>query len=66
MNARQELESKLAIPEMMFSIERGVAMLVFKQREKLHMLSSIKQLTAQPRGDTRRPKLKAILENYNG
>ena len=30
------------------------------------MLSSIKQLTAQPRGDTRRPKLKAILENYNG
>ena len=66
MAQKKELEEKLAIPELMLSIRRGQAILIFKQRNKLHALSLIKGLTAKPRGKDREIELKAILEKYNG
>ena len=35
MAQKKELEEKLAIPELMLSIRRGQAILIFKQRNKL-------------------------------
>ena len=66
MAQKKELEEKLAIPELMLSIDEGKAILIFKQRNKLHSLSLIKGLTAKPRGKDREIELKAILEKYNG
>ena len=58
---KRKLEEKLSLPPMIFAIEKATAILIFKQREKLHRLLATKELTALPRGKDREAMLSAIL-----
>ena len=58
---KRKLEGKLSLPPMIFAIEKATAILIFKQREKLHRLLATKELTALPRGKDREAMLSAIL-----
>ena len=58
---KRKLEEKLSLPPMIFAIEKATAILIFKQREKLHRLLQTKELTALPRGKDREVLLSAIL-----
>ena len=58
---RRKLEEKLSLPPMIFAIEKATAILIFKQREKLHRLLATKELTALPRGKDREVMLSTLL-----
>ena len=58
---KRKLEEKLSLPPMIFAIEKATAILIFKQRQKLHRLHQTKELTALPRGKDREAMLSAIL-----
>ena len=59
--AQRQFDGKLSLPPMIFAIEKATAILIFKQREKLHRLLQTKELTALPRGKDREAMLSAIL-----
>jgi len=58
---KRKLEEKLSLPSMIFAIEKATAILIFKQREKLHRLLATKELTALPRGETREAMLSQVI-----
>lgn len=58
---QKKLEEKLSLPPMIFAIEKATAILIFKQREKLHRLLATKELTALPRGKDREEMLSTII-----
>tara|TARA_B100001778_G_scaffold206858_1_gene170930 strand:+ start:6626 stop:6826 length:201 start_codon:yes stop_codon:yes gene_type:complete len=58
---KRKLEEKLSLPPMIFAIEKATAILIFKQREKLHRLLATKELTALPRGKDREVMLSTLL-----
>ena len=58
---QRTLEEKLSLPPMSFAIERATAILIYKQRRKLHRLLSTKELTALPRGEVREALLLTII-----
>jgi hypothetical protein len=58
---QRRLEEKLSLPSMIFAIERATAILIFKQRAKLHRLLTTKELTALPRGDVREALLSTVI-----
>jgi len=58
---KRKLEEKLSLPPMIFAIEKATAILIFKQREKLHRLLATKELTALPRGKDREVLLSTLL-----
>ena len=58
---KPKLEEKLSLPPMIFAIEKATAILIFKQREKLHRLLATKELTALPRGKDREVMLSTLL-----
>ena len=58
---QRRLEENLCLPPMIFAIEKATAILIFKQREKLHRLLTTKELTALPRGENREALLSAII-----
>ena len=58
---QRKLEEKLSLPPMIFAIEKATAILIFKQRQKLHRLLTTKELTALPRGKNREVLLSAVL-----
>jgi hypothetical protein len=58
---QRTLEEKLSLPPMIFAIERATAILIYKQRRKLHRLLSTKELTALPRGEVREALLLTII-----
>ena len=58
---KRKLEEKLSLPPMIFAIEKATAILIFKQREKLHRLLATKELTALPRGNDREVLLSTLL-----
>ena len=58
---QRTLGEKLSLPPMIFAIERATAILIYKQRRKLHRLLSTKELTALPRGEVREALLLTII-----
>jgi len=58
---QRKLEEKLSLPPMIFAIEKATAILIFKQREKLHRLLTTKELTALPRGEYREALLSTVI-----
>ena len=58
---KRKLEEKLSLPPMIFAIEKATAILIFKQREKLHRILATKELTALPRGKDREVMLSTLL-----
>jgi len=58
---QKKLEEKLSLPTMIFAIERATAILIFKQREKLHRLLTVKELSALPRGECREVLLQQVI-----
>ena len=58
---KRKLEEKLSLPPMIFAIEKATAILIFKQREKLHRLLATKELPALPRGKDREVMLSTLL-----
>ena len=58
---KRKLEEKLSLPPMIFAIEKATAILIFKQREKLHRLLATQELTALPRGKDREVMLSTLL-----
>ena len=58
---QKRLEEKLSLPPMIFAIEKATAILIFKQRQKLHRLLTTKELTALPRGKDREALLSTII-----
>ena len=58
---QRKLEEKLSLPPMIFAIEKATAILIFKQRQKLHRLLTTKELTALPRGRDREVLLQQVI-----
>ena len=58
---QKRLEEKLSLPPMIFAIEKATAILIYKQRAKLHRLLTTKELTALPRGEIREALLSQVI-----
>ena len=58
---QRKLEEKLSLPPMIFAIEKATAILIFKQRQKLHRVLTTKELTALPRGKDREVLLQQVI-----